>query len=121
MLAGTIPVSEEIQVAGEYTFAAAKIGPHLFALGLRFNKAEWMRVSFQKIAIRYFVDLFLVTLAMFFIVKLLTQDIVQLSKALSSGSLKKLRRINSTSKEAEILLNATETYEEKTFQQEIHH
>lgn len=105
---------DKVLVTNEYVFKVVQVMDYTFVVGMRFVRSEWLWASFQSVATRYFVDLFLVTSSLVFIVWLMLKDILNLSNILSHGQNRKFDQLKANSKEASILLNAATGYQSKT-------
>lgn len=105
---------DKILVTDEYAFKVIQVMDYTYVVGIRFVRSEWMWASFKSVAIRYFVDLILVTGSLILIVWLMLKDILNLSSILSQGTSRKFEALRANSKEASILLNAASGYQNQT-------
>lgn len=107
-------VLNEFQERDEFALKTLAIYDYKITIGI--NKTEssfiWTQLQGRKRAI--IQDLVLVTSLVFLIVYLILKDIVQLSKVLQSRSRGSLDRIQSRSREGDILLQAATGYEKTT-------
>ncbi|MEZ0391996.1 MAG: hypothetical protein ACAH59_07270, partial [Pseudobdellovibrionaceae bacterium] len=107
-------VTDDFVESDDFAFKALAVYDYKITIGI--NKAEgtflWRQLQARKQAI--IQDLVLVTTMVFLIVYLILKDIVQLSKALQTRTRSNLSKIQSRSKEGDILLQATKGFERAT-------